>query len=419
MSGEKITRRSLLERAAAGAMAAPYLVPSSVWGSAVKAAPSERVTLGHIGVGGRGSALLGGFLGLKNAQSVAFADPFKSRRQRWAEKTGGTAYGDFRELLAREDIDAVVVATPDHWHVPIANAAARVGKDAYVEKPLGISVLHDQSCRAAFKKYGRVFQYGTQQRSSRHCRFGCELVRSGRIGKVHTIEVVAPNGISGGSTDEIPVPPDLDYNLWLGPAPMAPYTADRCTNLGAYHIYDYALGFIAGWGAHPLDILQWGYDTHKAGVAEFEGTGDIPTEGLFNTVINWNVRIQYAGGLKITFTPGGDSTKFIGDEGWVQVRRAGIDAEPKSLLTSTIGAGDVHLPESNNHAQNFVDCVKSRETPVSNLDDAFHSDLISHMGDICIRTGRKIRWDPVKEEILGDEEASRMLSRPLRPPWTL
>ena len=403
----------------AGAVAAPYLVPSAALGSAAKAAASERVTLGHIGVGNRGSSLLRGFLGLKDAQSVAFADPFKSRREDWAQKTGGKAYGDFRELLAREDIDAVVVATPDHWHVPIANAAARSGKDAYVEKPLGISVLHDQTCRKVFKQYGRIFQYGTQQRSSQHCRFGCELVRSGRIGEVHTIEVVAPNGASGGSTDEIPVPPDLDYNTWLRPAPMAPYTKDRCTAQGAYHIYDYAIGFIAGWGAHPLDILQWGYDTHKAGAAEFEGTGDIPTEGLFNTVTNWNVRIQYANGLKMTFTPGGDSTKFIGDEGWVQVRRGGIDAEPKSLLTSTIGPGDVHLTKSTNHAQNFVDGVKSRATPVSNLDDAVYSDIISHLGDICIRTGRKIQWDPVKEEIIGDEEASRMLSRPLRAPWTI
>jgi glucose-fructose oxidoreductase len=419
MKAERLTRRSLLKRAAAGAIAAPYLIRSSALGNAAKEAASERVTLGHIGVGGRGSALLRGFLGLKNAQSVAFADSFKTRRDGWAEKTGGKAYADFRELLARDDIDAVVVATPDHWHVPIANAAARAGKDAYVEKPLGISVLHDQTCRKVFQQYGRIFQYGTQQRSSEHCRFGCELVRSGRIGKVHTIEVVAPNGASGGSTEEIPVPPDLDYEMWLGPAPVAPYTKDRCTAQGAYHIYDYAIGFIAGWGAHPLDILQWGYDTHKAGVAEFEGTGDIPTEGLFNTVINWNVRIQYANGLKMTFTPGGDSTKFIGKEGWVQVRRGGIDAEPKSLLESTIGPNDVHLTVSTNHAQNFVDCVKSRATPVSNLDDAVHSDIISHMGDICIRLGRKITWDPVKEEIIGDEEASRMLSRPMRPPWTM
>ncbi len=419
MNDKRLTRRSLLKTAAAGAMAAPSLIPSSALGLAEKATPSERVTLGHIGVGGRGSALLNSFRHLKDAQPVAVADAFKSRREGWAEKIGGKAYGDFRELLARDDIDAVVVATQDHWHVPIANAAARSGKDAYVEKPLGISVQHDQSCRKLFKKYGRVFQYGTQQRSSGHCRFGCELVRSGRIGEVHTIEVVAPNGASGGSTEEIPVPPDLDYDMWLGPAPVAPYTKDRCTASGTYHIYDYALGFIAGWGAHPLDILLWGYDIHKAGEAEFEGTGSIPTEGLFNTVINWNVRARYANGLKMVFTPGGDSTKFIGPDGWVQVRRGGIDAEPKSLLKSTIGPDDVHLPHSGNHSQNFVDCVKSRNQPVSHIDHAVYSDIISHMGDICIRLGRKIRWDQVKEEIIGDEEASRMLSRPMRPPWTL
>jgi glucose-fructose oxidoreductase len=289
----------------------------------------------------------------------------------------------------------------------------------YVEKPLGISVAHDQAIRAAVKRYGSIFQYGTQQRSSQHCRFGCELVRNGRIGKVHTIHVVAPNGRSGGSTEPVPVPQDLDYDMWLGPAPMALYTKDRCTNLGAYHIYDYALGFIAGWGAHPLDILQWGYDTHLAGQGEFEGTGVIPGEGLFNTVMNWDVRIQYANGLKITFKPGSNSTQFVGTEGWVRIWRRGIDAHPKSLLKSTIAPDEIHLLESARHDQNFLDCVKRRSETVSPIEAAVWSDVISHLSDIAVRTGRKIRWDPKKEVIIGDEQASRMLTRPMRSPWRL
>jgi hypothetical protein len=336
-----------------------------------------------------------------------------------AKLIGGRAYVDFRELLERKDIDAVVVATPDHWHVPVAIAAARAGKDAYVEKPLGISVQHDLACRKVFQEKQRIFQYGTQQRSQENCRFGCELVRSGRIGKVHTIEVVAPDGDAGGSTKEIPVPDGLDYNMWLGPAPMAPYTADRCKTPGTYWIYDYSIGYLAGWGAHPLDIMVWGSDSDLAGPMTVEGTGVIPTEGLYNTVYHWDVKVQMADGVKMTLKPGGDSTKFIGPDGWVDVRRSGTDAEPKSLLTSKIGPGDVQLLGSPRQDQNFIDSIKSRKPAVSPIEHAVRSDIISHLADIAVRTGRKITWDPKQEVIVGDAEAAKMLARPLRAPWTL
>ena len=411
---QAVTRRRFLARAAGAAaagIAAPAIVPSSALGNAKKAAPSDRVGLGHIGLGGRGGGLR--HIGrCRGAQSVASCDAYKSRR-------GKGGHRDFRELLARDDVDAVVVATPDHWHVPIAVAAAKAGKDMYVEKPLGVNIAQLQACREAVKRYGRVFQYGTQQRSSRHCRFGCELVRSGRIGKVHTIEVVAPNGGRGGSTTPAPVPPGLDYDMWIGPAPMVPYTKDRCKTPGTYWIYDYSIGYLGGWGAHPLDILLWGYDIAKAGIAEVEGKGVVPTKGLYDTVINWDIRIQYANGLKLKFTPGGDYTKFIGTKGWVGVSRGRLLAEPKSLLTSPIRPDEVHLVESRHHGQNFIDCVKSRKRPVSHIDDAVYSDIISHLSDIAVRTGRKIRWDQEKEEILGDAAASRMLSLPMRPPWRL
>ena len=404
------TRRRFLAGAAAAA-AAPLILPSSVLGDEKKAPPSDRVGVGHIGVGGQGGGLRG-IGGCRGAQSVAVCDAYKSRR-------GPNGYADFRELLAREDVDAVVVATPDHWHVPIAIAAAKAGKDMYVEKPLGVCIAEDLLCRDAIKRYGRVFQYGTQQRSSAHCRFGCELVRNGRIGKVHTIEVVAPNGGRGGSLATAPVPDDLDYEMWIGPAPMVPYTPGRCRTPGTYWIYDYSIGFLGGWGAHPLDILVWGYDTHLAGIAEVEGTGVIPRDGLYDTVIDWDIRIQYANGVKLRFTPGGDYTKFIGTEGWVGISRGGIQAEPKSLLKSTIGPDEIHLIESNGHGQNFIDGVVTRQQPVSNIDDAVHSDIISLLSDITVRAGRKIRWDPVKETILDDGQAARMMARAYRAPWRL
>jgi predicted dehydrogenase len=427
--GRLVCRRTFLKGAgaAAGAVAFPYVFPSTAFGAA------ERVTIGHIGVGGMGGGHLNRMSHRDDAQVLAVCDCFRSRREGktrqvnalYARRFGrekyvsAKAYADFREVLARDDIDGVLVATTDHWHVPVAIAAARAGKDMYVEKPLGVAVSWNKAAREAVHRYGAVFQYGTQQRSSRHCRFGCELVRNGRIGELKRIEVTAPAGTGGGSTKPMPVPDELDYDRWLGPAPVSPYTRDRCTNQGSYHIYDNSLGFIAGWGAHPLDILVWGMGPEDPVPVEYEGTGKIPTDGLYNTITHWDVRCRYASGVEMTFGHGGDLTKFYGTEGWVSIRRHGLDAHPKSLLKSSIGPDEIHLVESRNQHGNFIEAIRTRATPVSNIDDAFQSDLISHMGDIAIRTGRTIRWDPKREEIVGDEAASRMLTRPMRSPWRL
>jgi hypothetical protein len=400
-----------------------------------------------------GGGHVSGFVRLKDAQIVALCDPFKSRRDEKAElvsteyakeKSRGsykacTTYNDFRELLARDDIDAVVIATPDHWHVPIAIAAARAGKDMYVEKPLGVSVAQNQALRDAIGSNGNVFQYGTQQRSGRNFRFACELARNRRIGELHTIHVWCPRGERGGSTEPIPVPAGFDYDMWLGPAPVAPYTEDRCitggtARKGAYHIYDYSLGFIAGWGAHPLDIAQWGNDTDNTSPIEYEGTGTIPTEGLFDTITTWDMRCLYANGVKMRFMSDDvakpfvetyhpkfidHGTTFVGSEGWVSVDRQGIYADPPSLLESTIGPAEVHLYESRDHRQNFLDCIRSRKATVSSIEAAVRSDTISHLCNIAIRVGRKITWDPGREKIVGDKEASRMLTRAMRSPWHL
>lgn len=451
-----LNRRRFL-RGAAFAAAAPMIVPSSVFGNATTPAPSNRIALGHIGVGGQGTGLLRNFLNVAGAQSVAVSDCFASRRER-AQKTieehygagagkdgwkGCQTYRDFRELLARPDIDAVVIATPDHGHVPVGLCAVRAGKDTYIEKPLGVAMTWDWALREEVRRRGSIFQYGTQQRSSQHFRLACELVRNGICGPLKRMEVWSPALGPGALTRHVAAddpelkaiepPADLDYDRWLGPAPSAPYTAVRCTNQGAYHIYDYALGFIAGWGVHPLDIAQWGHDEDRSVPVEYEGTGGIPREGLFDTLAVWDVQCRYADGVTMRFMDAdtakplvsayrkfeGHGTTFFGDKGWVSVDRGGLYASDPSWLQIKWKPSDIRLYESANHYANYVDGVRSRRPTICPIDVAVKDDLISHVSDICIRLRRKVRWDEAKEQILGDEQASRLLHRPLRAPWTL
>lgn len=423
-----MTRRGLLKASAGAALVFPAIVPASVLGDA---APSKRVALGHIGVGGQGGGLLRNFLGLSNGQSVAVCDPIRDRREgaakvveahyaakRGQEKYDGCKpYNDLREMLVRSDIDAVVIATPDHWHVPAALAAIRTGKDVYVEKPLGLSMEQNKALRQTVHRYGAVFQYGTQQRSfNPHCGFACELLQNGYLGELKEVHILAPNGASGGKAEAQPIPDGLDYDLWLGPAPVTPFTRDRVFGIGRWHIYDYAIGFLGGWGAHPLDIAHWGYPHIPV---EYEGTGRIPSEGLFDTVIDWDVRGRYASGVGFTMKPGPDKTTFVGTQGWVAVSRGKIDAEPKSLLKVKIKPDEIHLLQEKHHGQDFLNCVLTRRTPASNIDSAVQSDFVSHLCDIAIRTGRKIQWDPVKETIVGDDSAARMMRRATRAPWVV
>ena len=455
MNTRKITRRHVLKAgsAIAAATAVPTIVPSTVFG---KNAPSNRVTVAQIGAGGRGNVHLRSYLQLPGAQTVAVCDCYGSRmekaarlvNQQYAERFDKAEYsgceknGDFLELLKRDDIDAFSIATPDHWHVPIAIAAVRAGKDVYVEKPLSVAVAWNQALRAAVKRYGAVFQYGTQQRSSRNFRFACELTRNEYIGKLERIEAWCPdisqqygsfNVKQYGSTVPAPVPEDLDFDRWTGPAPKAAYTVDRCTKFGTYHIYDYALGFIAGWGAHPLDIAQWGNDTDDTAPVYYEGKGEIPSEGLYDTTATWDINCEYANGIKMRFMDwriaepivsgyrkfAGHGTTFFGTEGWVSVDRGGIYASKPSLLKIKLKPNDVHLYQSNDQFGNFIECVKTRTKTISPVGAAVQSDIISHLSDICIRTGRPIRWDPKKEEIINDPQASTMLNRSCRSPWSV
>ncbi|MBI5091760.1 MAG: Gfo/Idh/MocA family oxidoreductase [Candidatus Hydrogenedentes bacterium] len=439
------TRREFLKRTAA-AITAPVILRSTALG---KNAPSNRVNLALIGAGGRGNQLLNDFSHVQDAQVIAVCDCFKERRETTRDKLNKTyngevvtAYADFRELLALKDIDGVIVATPDHWHVPIAIAAARAGKDTYVEKPLGVSMEWAWKLRKAARRAKTVFQYGTQQRSSPLFRKACELVRNGYIGEVRRIEAWCPDISSQyaafhvpqyGSTDTAPVPEGFDYDRWLGPAQQKPYTVDRCTNFGAYHIYDYALGFIAGWGAHPLDIAQWGLNVDHTSPVRYEGTGSIPAKGLYDTIDSWDMECTYATGVKMRFMGhrvaqpvvsayrkwNDHGTTFHGGNGWISVDRGGIYASDPKLLEITLKADDVHLRREDSHAHDFVMCMKSRQLPLSHLEAAIRSDTISHLCDIAIRLRKPIEWDPEKERIVGDKEAAKMLARPLRKPWNL
>ncbi len=251
-SKRKLNRRDVLKGLAASAVAAPFFVPGRALGLSDKAPASERITVGHIGVGGRGTDIFRYSQSLPDFQSVAAADCYENKRETVATICKGKAYPDFRDLLARADIDAVVIATPDHWHVPIGILAARAGKHVYIEKPLGVTIEQDLAMQKVVEEKRVIFQYGTQQRSIPHCWVGCELVRRGVIGKIHTIEVDAPDGGSGGSTVEAPIPKGFDFDMWCGPSPMRPYTTDLCQPNGTYWVYSQSIGYLGGWVRAPV-----------------------------------------------------------------------------------------------------------------------------------------------------------------------
>ena len=437
MQNNHITRRRFLKKTAAS-LAFPYVVSSAALGKAGAVIPSERITVGCIGVGPQGTGVMRGFLGQKDAQVVAVCD-VKSNvlqdRQELVNKhyqgKGCQAYSDFRELVARDDIDACLVATCDHWHVLTSLAAVHNGKDVYMEKPMGLSLEEDQAMRQAVQRYGRIFQFGTQQRSSRHFRFACELVRNERIGKLHSINVWAPGSSAGGDPTPVPAPEWLDYDRWLGPAPHKPYTKDRCSNSLWWFISDYAIGFIAGWGIHPVDIAVWAAADKLQGPWEIEGAGQFPTQGVCDTAMNWDVTMQCANDVKMRFTGApcrqewkdrygrttDHGTAFEGTQGWVHVDRAGINAHPKSLLETKWGPNDIRLEESSHHGRNFLDCIKSRKPAISPVEDAVQSDLVCMISDVAIRLKRKLTWDPSKETFLNDQAANRRLRRPMRSPY--
>jgi predicted dehydrogenase len=441
---KEITRRGFLKRAAGTAVGAagfPYVVQPSALGKAGSAAANERIIVGCVGVGPQGRGVMRNFLAQKDAHVVAICDlkePARDEASGLVNKHYGNdncaTYENFRELIARKDIDVVSIATTDHWHVLVALAAARAGKDIYLEKPMGLSLAEDQALREMCHRYGTVFQFGTQQRSNRNFRFACELALNERVGKLHTINVWSPGSASGGSPKPVAEPDWLDYDMWLGPAPWRPYTKDRCSNRLWWFISDYALGFIAGWGVHPLDIALWGGGDKVACPAQIEGKGVWPSpDGVCDTAMNWDVVVKYDKGVIMNFTGNpfpkkwqerygrttSHGTAFEGSEGWVHVDRGGINAHPKELLDTEFEADELHLYESHNHARNLLDCVKSRAATICPIDVAVQADTLCHISDIAIRLGQRLRWDPQKERFVNNDTANRKLTRSMRSPWRL
>ncbi|HEY3320140.1 MAG TPA: Gfo/Idh/MocA family oxidoreductase [Planctomycetota bacterium] len=434
------TRRAFLKKAAAvagAAIGAPYFVPSSALGDDKTPAASERLAIGLIGTGNINTWHMHGFLGNKDCRIVAVADPFTERREKMRDQINKT-YGqnvctdhlDFRDLLARADVDAVCIGTPDHWHAIMSILAMRSGKDVYCEKPMTHTIAEGRAVADTAVQYGRIFQTGIQQRSGANFRYGCELVRNGRIGKVHTVRVgvVGINGgIQAGKTfPTTPVPANFDYDLWQGPAALRPFSSERVERGDKacywYYISDYTIGFLSGWGVHHVDIAQWGIGMDHSGPVEINCTQAlIPPDGLIDDVISWNSELTYSNGVKVSFSdnnnPNPIGIRFEGDAGRVFVDRGRIDAEPKSLLKSVIAPGEIHLYESPEHHRNFLDCIRSRKLCAANPEIGHRATAACNLVEVAARLGRKLKWDPVKEQFIGDEQANRMLSKTPRSPW--
>jgi len=434
IASRPVSRRRFLA-GTAGAVAVPWFVPGSVLGADGRTPANDRIRTGHIGIGGRGGGHVGAMLGTPSTQVMAVCDPILAKceaakqraNSRYADAIGTGTYkgcdatSDFRDVVTRDDVDAVVIASPEFWHALHSIWAMRHGKDVYCEKAMTLTAYESRAVREAVRRHGRVFQLGTQQRSDRNFRFAAELALNGYLGKVHTVNVAVPGGRSLPVAEPAPVPPGIDYEMWLGPAPYTPYNNLKCS-YNWYFIFDYCIGWIGSWGVHHLDSALWGAPIFHTRPITLEGTATFPTQGLANTSVSWDVAITAEDGTRMRFSddrrqPHG--VRFEGDEGWVHVVRGGIRAEPVSLLKLALKPGDVHLYESRSHHGNFLDCIRTRRDPVADVDTGFAATVTSIVADIATRLERKLAWDWTTERFTGDEIANRMLGRPMRSPWTL
>ena len=427
-----LNRRQFLEQAVATA-ALPWVIPAVGLGLEGRSAPSDKIAIGCIGVGGMGTGNMKVFLGLPDCRVVAVCDAYADRREKAKQLVddhnsdkGCVAYADYRDLLARKDIDAVMIAVQDHWHALIATAAAKAGKDMYCEKPLGVSVEESQRIRSAVRTARRVFQTGTWQRSERKFQHACELARNGYLGKIHTVEVAAegPNYRPGyhGSLEAQAVPNGFDWKMWRGPAPSKPYNPGRVAWPDWYLIWDYCAGFIINWGVHHLDIANWGCPSIGSEPFEVVCKATYRKEGFTDNVDTWDAVFAYASGLKMIFKDSQhqkSGCRFLGTEGWVHVDRSGIWAEPASLLKVKLKPTELRLTDSKHHGDDFLRCVRNRKDPVSDVDAAHKATILGMLADIAGRLQQKLKWDPKEERFLGSDEANRMLHRPMHNGWSL
>ena len=434
------SRRKFLTHVAASIVAAPYVItwPRRALGQGQTPRPSNRIAMGFIGVGGQGGGHLVSSVGNPAVQVLAVCDVDKSRRgnarstvergyaaqMKDGSYKGCDAYTDFRELCARKDIDAVLIATPDHWHCLTTLEAFRNGKDVYCEKPLSLTIREGQAMVDAARRYSRVFQTGSHERSGRNCRYACELVRNGRIGNLKEVQVGLPiDRPDCGLQPTMPVPANLDYDQWLGPAPWAPYTEKR-VHFHFRYIFDYSGGEMTDRGAHVGDIALWGASPFLRGPVEIETVGKrkFYENSLYNTPIEYTIEFRFAGGPKFVVANHMErGIKFIGDEGWifVVIHGGALSASKPSVLKSVIGPNEIHLHESPGHREDFWNAVRTRGTTVANVEEGNRSAIFCHLCNIAMRLGRKITWDWEKETFVKDPEAERLTWRPMRAPWTV
>jgi len=414
-----------LAATAAGAVGLPYFVPSSALGGGAGTAPSERIVMGFIACGKQSQHLMRSFLNSPGTQVVAACDVDRLKLERGKGIVEGhykgkgqadarcDTYVDFRDLLARADIDAVVISTPDHWHALTVIAAARAGKDIYCEKPLSQTISEAREMVNAVRKYGRVFQVGSMQRSDWHFRVGCELVLNGYIGELQTVKV----GVGGPPEDRplppLPVPDYLDWDMWVGPAMWHPYHTELSPHLSwdgfphwRSHSY-YGGGGMTDWGAHHFDIAQWAMGMDESGAAEI-----IPPDGKDVK----NLTYKYATGVTMT-RESANGVLFEGTKGKVETNRGHLKTWPDELKDVKLKPNDVHLYECRNHYVDFLDAMRKRTKPVCDIETGARSVSVCHLGNIAYQLKRPLKWDPVKEEFPGDAEANRMLRRAYRAPW--
>lgn len=426
-----LSRRRFLQGTAglAAAVAAPTYVPARALGQDGKSAASERVIVGSIGTGdlGRRHHLANRLLPNQRIEVAAVCDVDQNHRdlaaqlvrERTQKEVG--VYKDFRELLDRKDIDAVLIATPDHWHALIAITAMEAGKDVYCEKPLTLTIEESKAVAAAARRYGAVFQTGSQQRSDRRFRQACELVRNGKIGKLTRVTTHIGDIDSGQWQPTQTPPPELDWNFWLGPAPYVDYSPNRCHYQFRW-FSDYSGGKMTDWGAHHNDIAQWGIGADGSGPTRIEGKGKFHENGPHDVAGQFEVKYTYGkhGDVVLECHSGGENgVNFYGTNGSIFVSRGTIRASDPDILKIELGALDTRLEDSRDHHENWLDCIHSRKLPICNSDVGHRSVTVCHLGNIAIRLGRPLEWDPEKQEFVNDALANRLVAKPMRAPWHL
>ncbi|MCX6925856.1 MAG: Gfo/Idh/MocA family oxidoreductase [Verrucomicrobia bacterium] len=447
----KTSRRAFLRGttfAASAAWVAPFVVPARVLGADGTVAPSNRINMGFIGTGRQVfHANLPWHLQSEEVQVVAVCDVDSWRMEKAKAKVdeayaakapsgaykGCAAHHDFRELLARKDVDAVMISTPDHWHAYMAIEAAKAGKDTALEKPISLSVTEGRAIADAVKKHGRVFRTDTEVRAEERFLKLCQVVRNGRIGQVKRVLAGVPKDPPPLTQNPapMPVPPELNYEMWQGAAPARPYTEQRVhypkagldysgKGPGWMHIRDYSLGVILNWGTHILDITQWALNTERSGPVEIEGRGEFPKDNLRDVLQQFEVRYRYESGIEVIYTNAGRPfVRVEGSEGWIEntwFQPDGFIASNDELLRWNPGPNDVKFPLIT-EKQDFVNCIKSRKETMIPAEIGHRTATMCQIGHISIETGSKLLWNPETERFVGNDEANKLLTRAHRAPW--